>query len=244
MKAMDAGMLACPNCGAPATPDAVSCTHCRVQLATVACPQCFAMGFVGAEHCAHCGARLFRATDGQRAAGTRACPRCRTERLTVSAVGDAFLEECGRCGGLWVDAGSFRKLCEHKEERAAYVGAGSPLPSPARNVKPEHVAYVPCPECGKVMNRVNFARHSGVVVDVCRTHGTWFDKDELRAVLEFIQSGGLEEARQRELERVKQENQRLRDQQRGSGGAVLEAEAREHASLMEIAGDILGWLMR
>jgi hypothetical protein len=49
------------------------------------------------------------------------------------------------------------------------------------------------------MNRLNFAHTSGVIVDVCTRHGTWFDADELRRVLEFITAGGLEAARAREL---------------------------------------------
>jgi hypothetical protein len=49
------------------------------------------------------------------------------------------------------------------------------------------------------MNRINFAHTSGVIVDVCTKHGTWFDADELRRVLEFITAGGLEAARAREL---------------------------------------------
>jgi hypothetical protein len=32
------------------------------------------------------------------------------------------------------------------------------------------------------MNRVNFAEYSGVVVDVCREHGTWFDADERQRI--------------------------------------------------------------
>ena len=34
-------------------------------------------------------------------------------------------------------------------------------------------------------------------------HGVWFDRDELRRVLEFVQSGGLEETRRREIEELK-----------------------------------------
>ena len=30
-----------------------------------------------------------------------------------------------------------------------------------------------------MMNRINFAKASGVVVDECRAHGVWLDNDEL-----------------------------------------------------------------
>src|SRR5438445_13301190 len=49
------------------------------------------------------------------------------------------------------------------------------------------------------MNRVNFADCSHVVVDVCNQHGTWFDKDELRRIVEFIRAGGMEQARARQI---------------------------------------------
>jgi Zn-finger nucleic acid-binding protein len=54
------------------------------------------------------------------------------------------------------------------------------------------------------MNRVNYAKRSGVVLDVCKDHGIWFDKDELRRVLAFIAGGGLERARELELEQLKE----------------------------------------
>ena len=47
------------------------------------------------------------------------------------------------------------------------------------------------------MNRVNFAKCSDVIVDVCKGHGTWFDKDELRQIVEFIRGGGMEQSREK-----------------------------------------------
>jgi Zn-finger nucleic acid-binding protein len=41
------------------------------------------------------------------------------------------------------------------------------------------------------MHRRNFARVSGVIVDECRTHGTFFDAGELEDVLHFVRSGGM-----------------------------------------------------
>jgi Zn-finger nucleic acid-binding protein len=42
------------------------------------------------------------------------------------------------------------------------------------------------------MNRMNFGIRSGIVLDVCRAHGTWFDGGELGAVLDFVREGGIE----------------------------------------------------
>ncbi len=51
--------------------------------------------------------------------------------------------------------------------------------------------YGRCPRCGSIMERLNFGRRSGIVVDACREHGTWFDQGELDAALEFVRDGGL-----------------------------------------------------
>ena len=59
------------------------------------------------------------------------------------------------------------------------------------------------------MNRSNFARASGVIVDVCKAHGLWFDADELPSIIEFVQKGGMEIARQRQLNDIRSERERL-----------------------------------
>jgi hypothetical protein len=41
------------------------------------------------------------------------------------------------------------------------------------------------------MQRRNFGKRSGVIVDVCGKHGVWLDADELEAVAAFIERGGL-----------------------------------------------------
>src|SRR5262249_21960642 len=61
----------------------------------------------------------------------------------------------------------------------------------------------------KLMNRVNFARCSHVIVDVCKAHGTWFDKDELRRIVEFIRAGGLETARAEEISELERQRRQL-----------------------------------
>ena len=60
------------------------------------------------------------------------------------------------------------------------------------------------------MNRINFARCSGVIVDVCKGHGSWFDASELREIIEFIRAGGLELSRQKEKREIEFERQQLK----------------------------------
>ena len=113
------------------------------------------------------------------------------------------MHECTQCEGLWVGVETFNEICADRDKQAAVLGGASPPPAPFDPTIQE-VRYLPCPECHTLMNRINFAGHSGVIVDVCRGHGTWFDRDELQHIVEFIRAGGLQEARERELERLKE----------------------------------------
>jgi Zn-finger nucleic acid-binding protein len=107
-----------------------------------------------------------------------------------------------------VDAASFERICQEREEQAAVLGLAAPAPHPeASAASPQ--GYVPCPECARLMNRFNFAHVSGVIVDVCKGHGIWFDAEELRQIVEFIRGGGLVRAREHERLELEQERQRI-----------------------------------
>ena len=72
----------------------------------------------------------------------------------------------------------------------------------------------------KMMNRFNFADRSGVIIDKCAMHGIWFDRDELRRIVEFIRSGGLTLARERETEELKRQRMRLEAERASLGTGV------------------------
>jgi Zn-finger nucleic acid-binding protein len=59
------------------------------------------------------------------------------------------------------------------------------------------------------MNRANFARCSGVIIDLCKQHGIWFDRDELSRIVEFIRSGGLEMSRTKEKMALEEDRRQL-----------------------------------
>lgn len=131
-------------------------------------------------------------------------------------LGSTTVQECDHCHGLWLDVVSFESICADREQQAAVLGSASVAPvkdAPAS----APVKYVPCPKCSQLMNRINFARCSGVIVDACKGHGIWFDRDELSRIIEFIRAGGLESARAREKQELKEERARLLEQQRLAG---------------------------
>ena len=153
--------------------------------------------FLGSKHCPHCGAAATEATAAQ--LSVLKCPRCKIDMASVT-VGSEAMRECGHCDGLWVEVAAFEKICADREEQSAVLGIASPAPTHQVDLAEDtsKISYVPCPQCSQLMNRVNFAHCSGVVVDVCKGHGTWFDRDELSKIVQFIRGGGLEMARQKE----------------------------------------------
>ncbi len=219
--------LNCPMCGAAVSTDAAQCLFCEARLATVACPSCFGMMFVGSRHCPRCGAAAERKVVDDANLPERSCPRCRINLGRIS-VGRSSLRECERCAGLWVDVASFEQICADREKQSAVLGTASTVKQTLQTRAAQgRVNYVPCPECSQLMNRVNFARCSGVVVDVCKGHGTWFDRDELQGIVEFIRSGGLEVSRAKEKQQLAEEWDELRREQL----AVSRRDSQTHGQL-------------
>ena len=203
----DAQSLHCPNCGAVAEPQATRCVYCKARLATISCPKCFALMFQGTSFCPQCGTPAARVE--KEAADVR-CPACRNMMHHV-AIGAASVLECGRCDGVWLDAADFERICADRESRAAVLHRWT---TAAAAAGAQHVRYRPCVRCRKMMNRVNFGRLSGTVVDVCRGHGTFLDAGELHAIAAFIEAGGLDRMREREIQDLKDEQHRLEELQR------------------------------
>ena len=201
--------LNCPNCGAGVASDSTQCRFCSTRLKTMVCPKCLGLMFIGSEHCSHCGAKTLVAEASEHAeAGD--CPRCKI-KLNLLNVGDIALQECSKCGGMWSASNTFESICADGEKQSAVLGfAGSKLQG---NPLPAQISYVPCPVCRELMNRSNFARSSGVIIDLCKHHGVWFDAEELPKIIAFIRKGGMEKAREREKLEIKEDRDRLRDEQ-------------------------------
>jgi Zn-finger nucleic acid-binding protein len=113
------------------------------------------------------------------------CPRC------AQVLKDASASElvCGACQGVFVEHAEL--AIRIRAERPSLPPSVSARHARSRPPEPT-VRYGRCPKCGDVMTRVNFGARSGIVVDVCYEHGTWFDRGELQAALEFVREGGLE----------------------------------------------------
>jgi Zn-finger nucleic acid-binding protein len=131
-------------------------------------------------------------------------------------LGTTELLECEACDGTWLDASAFERLCADRERQAGMLKDGPSSVAAqisTRNIV-QGIHYRPCPRCGKLMNRMNFGRLSGTVVDVCKGHGTFLDRGELHQVVRFILDGGFDRVRRIEREELIEEQRRLQDLQR------------------------------
>ncbi len=108
-------------------------------------------------------------------------------------------------------------------------------PIEQKTVLPSKRFYIPCPECGKLMNQKNFAGCSGIVVDLCKPHGIWFDRQELQGIINFIKNGGLHKARENELANLRAEQNRLTAMQYDHSLDLLSM--REHTILPNPSDD-------
>lgn len=137
------------------------------------------------------------------------------------------------CGGLWIDVTSFDHICSDADAQTAATGLKLPPPAPIDT----QVRYLTCPQCGKLMNRMNYAGRSGIVVGICRAHGIWLDRDEMRQIVEFIRTGGLDRARENEIEQLQRERRALDTEHRianinDSSLTGLSANTSDHADLL------------
>ena len=162
-----------------------------------------------------------------------------SRRLPASrgtAGGDLPIAECAECHGVWVTRETIdRMVASHADDTillALAPGLAATQASFAVGAGVETVRYRPCPVCRTLMNRVNYARISGIIVDVCREHGTWFDVHELPALLQFVRAGGLDTARTKEKEALALERRRL-EQQRNMRTALESSRATRHRSSRE-----------
>lgn len=124
------------------------------------------------------------------------CPRCEIALKLLISGGEEY-DICPVCGGMWLDRDEFHRATResdvYKKVDIKSEYHKSPITGP--------VEYIPCVRCGKLMNRSNFGRISGVIIDSCDKHGVWLDSDELMKIQHFIADGGLEKSQDIEIEK-------------------------------------------
>lgn len=161
----------CPDCQQPIKPSDTLCRYCGARLA--ATPMAREAPIVpppGRHH------QPIKAQVGN------LCPRCATP-LSATIAADTQLYRCRECHGVWLDPASYHRLLADPQRQGQLLA----LLKPHTLGAPETRAPVPCPACGRLMNVLQFADGLAIFVDACQDHGMWFDRDELRQILDHAQ---------------------------------------------------------
>lgn len=177
----------------------------------IRCSACTALVSAGASFCPKCGDPLARAVATPVDLRCAACPDQMMDTFQLqpsSAKPQGWtVRGCSGCGAVWVDKDTLEMMIASAAERGGGEGRVPDVKRRALSVSGK-IVYRPCIECGEIMSRRNFARISGVIVDECRLHGSFFDAGELEDVLAFVRSGGMLLSRRRQNEELDREQRR------------------------------------
>jgi Zn-finger nucleic acid-binding protein len=193
----DAAVIRCSSCGAPREESARACRYCKADftlherdLDTI-CSRCMAR-VSGKAHFCHSCATPVLVRQAATAGSELKCPACADgRRLGSRQLGatNVAIFECDACGGMWIEKEVFEVLADRARaqslpdldlrpaERKSASGAPSKGPF-----------YRPCVVCSATMNRRNWGKRSGIILDVCQKHGVWFDLHELEDLLRFLRT--------------------------------------------------------
>lgn len=112
------------------------------------------------------------------------CPRCK-HPLAHAGGG---VHACGACEGTFFTESALEALVERARHGDEVDTAESLQTGVSPSAMLEDVRYLACPMCGEPMNRSIFGRKSGIVVDVCPQHGTWFDHGEVETAVRYARA--------------------------------------------------------
>jgi Zn-finger nucleic acid-binding protein len=183
-------MAICTSCSAPLPASTFICSYCGTRND---------MDFAGDRFTVDCQP------------SRRDCPDCAVPLQTISidtGAGAFAIERCDQCYGLFFDAGEVQAFLEASVSPAFAVNLREIVHiNEDRSTFRKPVRYIRCPDCGGLMNRVNYGAMSGVVVDCCKDHGVWLDNGELIHLMEWKKAGGqlLKEKAERPLQPVSRE---------------------------------------
>jgi Zn-finger nucleic acid-binding protein len=223
----------CSNCGAPLPAKSNICTFCKTLN--------------------EADFRTLRAGASKKGSSPRDCPRCRTTMHVVKLAegGGIEVDRCETCFGIFFDPGELEATLERSEASAIDADRErlDQLIEEERKTDQDIIKYVPCPDCGHLMNRKGYGPRAGVVMDRCKEHGIWLDGGELAQLVKWARAGGRAHAAS-----VEKESERLAERKAAGDMSVLQyrldqldpgsARRRDAGSDFGEIGDVIGMIAR
>ena len=107
------------------------------------------------------------------------CPVCSSAMITLE-LNEVEVDTCLDCFGIWLDSGELQLLINDPRQSQRLINSFKKVnATPSEGVRP-------CPICDKRMDKIRVgAADTDLQLDRCpRGHGLWFDKGELKDILE------------------------------------------------------------
>ena len=111
------------------------------------------------------------------------CPVCKTSMIILE-LHQVEIDYCPDCKGIWLDTGELELLIEDETEKEKLLNSFK------KQEQTKEKRYR-CPVCNKKMDKV-LQNDDGdaVMIDKCKkSHGFWFDKNELNLLLAKSNAG-------------------------------------------------------
>ncbi len=123
------------------------------------------------------------------------CPRCDVGLASLVKNG-VTIDSCARCRGLWFDGGELERALDVTTKGKTAEEVEELRDDLPRRASPIERGSLACVRCREAMERRQIVPKMGVVVDVCPTHGIWFDGGEWEQFGALVRAGALEVLRQ------------------------------------------------
>lgn len=142
------------------------------------------------KYCPYCGEQAAQESD----LTDLTCPHCNVIMDKVMEI-ESIIDYCPECGGVWCENNELEEITRERD-----VFLRDDIPRKFVKKRPEEIVqYIKCPVCKEQMNRMNFGKISGIIVDICSNHGIWLDSGELEEIRAFIANGGIDKAQNKDI---------------------------------------------
>lgn len=103
------------------------------------------------------------------------CPKCSDQVMAIDNIEGVQIHSCEKCKGIWLNKGELNTIVHPIEGDLEYCSTD--------HVKEGMISDYACPQCKKIMAKVNFISYSDIKLDYCRKcKGIWLEKGELDAI--------------------------------------------------------------
>ena len=112
------------------------------------------------------------------------CPACDDELIVFELAG-VEIDHCVGCRGTWLDGGELEMIIE-------FAGAESgPFTRANDEARRGEKTARRCPRCTRRMRLIHVGESPCIEIDRCpKGHGLWFDRGEMKRVIESLDGSG------------------------------------------------------